>query len=57
MTLSPVALFAVAYQEILLRARLPDWTLVAPMVGWTAGTLGLGYLVFRRLSPGLAEEV
>jgi homopolymeric O-antigen transport system permease protein len=57
MTVSPLALFAVAYQDVLLKAQLPDWHLVVPMVGWTLITVGLGYMVFHRLSPRVAEEV
>jgi homopolymeric O-antigen transport system permease protein len=56
-SLSPTALFAVSYQEVLLQARLPEWSLLAPMVGWTFATLVLGYLVFRRLHRRMAEEV
>jgi ABC-type polysaccharide/polyol phosphate export permease len=55
--LSPLALFALAYQDVLLWARWPEWALIAPVVGWSAATVGLGYLIFRRLSPTLAEEV
>jgi homopolymeric O-antigen transport system permease protein len=55
--LSPLALFAIAYQDILLRARLPEWGLIVDVVVWSAATVGLGYLIFRRFSPTLAEEV
>ena len=55
--LSPPALFAIAYQDILLRAQLPGWSLLVSMIGWTFATVGLGTLVFRRLSPRMAEEV
>jgi len=57
MKLSPLALFALASPDVLLQARLPEWALIVPLVGWSAATVGLGYLVFRRLSPTLAEEV
>src|SRR5262249_20542164 len=57
MRLSPLALFALAYQDVLLRARLPEWALIAPLAGWSAAMVWLGYLVFRRFSPTLAEEV
>ena len=56
-TLSPVALFAVAYRRSSFGACCPNWTIIASMVAWTAATLGLGYLVFRRLSAGMAEDV
>jgi ABC-type polysaccharide/polyol phosphate export permease len=55
--LSPLALFAIAYQDILLGARLPEWSLAAPVVAWSAATVGFGYLIFRRFSPTMAEEV
>lgn len=57
MKLSPLTLFTLAYQDVLLRARLPEWALIAPVVAWSAGTIWLGHLIFRRLSPTLAEEV
>ena len=56
-SLNPTALFAIAYQDVLLRARLPEWSLLAAMIGWTISTVWLGHLVFRRLSPRMAEEV
>jgi ABC-type polysaccharide/polyol phosphate export permease len=55
--LSPLALFALMYQDVLLRGQLPEWSLVAPVVAWSTATVGLGYLVFHRLGPTLAEEV
>jgi ABC-type polysaccharide/polyol phosphate export permease len=57
MKLSPLALFALTYQDVLFRARLPEWELIAPVIGWSAATVGVGYLVFRRFSPTLAEDV
>ena len=55
--LSPLALFAIAYQDILLQARLPEWGLIVRVVVWSAATVGIGYLIFRRFSATLAEEV
>jgi ABC-type polysaccharide/polyol phosphate export permease len=55
--MSPLALFTIAYQDILLRARLPEWGLMAGVVLWSAATVGLGYTIFRRFSSTLAEEV
>jgi ABC-2 type transport system permease protein len=57
MKFSPLALFTISYQEVLLRARLPEWSLVTPVVAWTTATVGIGHLIFRRFSPTLAEEV
>ena len=54
---NPLALFTLAYQDVLLRARLPEWALIGPIVGWSTATVGLGYLVFRWFSPTMAEEV
>ena len=56
-TLSPTALFAVSYQDVLLGAQLPEWRLLTPLMGWAFATLGLGFLVFRRLHRQMAEEV
>jgi lipopolysaccharide transport system permease protein len=55
--LSPLALFAISYQDVLLRARFPEWDLIVPVAAWSAVAVGCGYLIFRRFSPTLAEEV
>lgn len=57
MRASPLALFALAYQDVLLRARFPGWSLSGLVVCWSAATIVLGYAVFRRFSPTLAEDV
>jgi homopolymeric O-antigen transport system permease protein len=57
MTISPLTLFALAYQDVLVKAHRPEWMLVAPLIAWTIAALGLGHLVFRRLSHRMAEEV
>jgi ABC-type polysaccharide/polyol phosphate export permease len=57
MLISPLAAFAVAYQDLLLKAELPHWRLLAVIVAWTLASVGVGYLVFHRLSPRVAEEV
>jgi lipopolysaccharide transport system permease protein len=57
MTVSPLALFAISYQDVLVKGILPSPTVFASLVGWTFATLYVGYLIFYRLSPRMAEEV
>ena len=55
--LSPLAAFAIAYQDVLFWGRVPAPGLVATLLGWTTVALVGGYAIFRRYSPGFAEEV
>ncbi len=55
--LSPLAAFAVAYQDALFWGRPPDAWTTATMVGWTALCLVTGRAIFRWYSPTFAEEV
>lgn len=54
---NPVTLFAGAYRHLLYDLRWPPPADAAALVGWSAGALLLGGLVFRRLSGRLAEEL
>lgn len=54
---SPLAAFAVSYQDVLFWGRVPDVTAVATLLGWTAVSLLVGSTVFRWYSPTLAEQV
>jgi len=54
---SPLAAFAIAYQDVLFWGRVPPSSLLAVLLGWTAVALLGGYAIFRRFSPGFAEEV
>jgi ABC-type polysaccharide/polyol phosphate export permease len=55
--LSPLAAFAIAYQEVLFWGRVPEYLVVSVLVGATALALFSGHTLFRRYSPGFAEEV
>jgi ABC-2 type transport system permease protein len=55
--LSPLALFAILYQDILLQTKLPEWGLIVRVLVWSVATVGIGYLIFRRFNTTLAEEV
>ena len=49
---SPTALFAVAYQDVLLHAHLPEWNLLVPMAGWTVGTFCSAIWSSAGTAPG-----
>jgi ABC-2 type transport system permease protein len=55
--LSPLAAFAMTYQDVLFWGRLPEGVVAAAVLGWTAAALLGGYALFRRFSGNLAEEV
>ena len=55
--LSPLAAFAIAYQDVLFWGRVPEEMVLATLVGWTAAALLAGHALFRRFSPAFAEEV
>jgi ABC-type polysaccharide/polyol phosphate export permease len=54
---NPFARFAAAYRNLLYDLRWPPVTTFALLVGYAAGSLLLGGLVFRRLAGRLAEEL
>lgn len=54
---NPMTLFAGAYRALLYDLRWPPLGTLGALVGWAAGALLLGGLVFRRLSRRLAEEL
>lgn len=54
---SPLAAFALAYQEVLFRGRAPAPVIVAGVVLFPVAALLLGLWVFRRYSPTFAERL
>lgn len=57
MDFNPMAVLLEAYRDVLLEGRLPDygpvlWVLLAGLA-----LSAVGYTVFRRLAPGIAEEL
>jgi ABC-type polysaccharide/polyol phosphate export permease len=55
--LNPLAAFAGAYQDVLFWGRPPAPVTVVTILGSAVLALGGGLAFFRRMSPGLAEEV
>ena len=55
--LSPLAAFAIAYQDVLFWGQMPEEMVLATLVGSTAAALLGGHALFRRFSPAFAEEV
>jgi ABC-2 type transport system permease protein len=55
--LSPLAAYAIAYQDILVRGRLPSLEVMASIVAWAIVSLMAGYAIFRRYSTRLVEEL
>ena len=55
--LSPLAAFAIAYQDVLFWGKVPEPLVLSTLGGWTVVALLGGYAIFRRFSPGFAEEV
>lgn len=54
---SPLAAFALAYQDVLFWGRVPSVVLGSTVLLWTASVLLIGHTIFRWYSPTLAEEV
>ena len=54
---SPLAAFALAYQDLLFWGRLPDTNVLGVLVVSTLASLLIGVAVFRRFSAALPEEV
>jgi ABC-type polysaccharide/polyol phosphate export permease len=55
--LSPLAAFAIAYQDVLFWGKVPEPLVLSTLGGWTVVALLGGYAIFRRFSPSFAEEV
>lgn len=54
---SPLAAFAIAYQDVLFWQRAPEPIVLATLLASPLLALAVGLAVFRRLSPGFAEQV
>lgn len=46
-----------AYQRVLVEGTAPDWTTLVPLSILTLAVAGGSWLVFRRLSPDLVDEL
>jgi homopolymeric O-antigen transport system permease protein len=55
--LSPLAAFAIAYQDVLFWGRVPEALVLSTVLGWTVAALLGGLALFRRFSPVFAEVV
>ncbi len=55
--LSPLAAFAIAYQDVLFWGRVPEGFVLSTVFGCTVVALLVGHALFRRYSPAFAEEV
>jgi homopolymeric O-antigen transport system permease protein len=54
---SPLAAFAIAYQDVLFWGRLPEHAVALALLAWTAVALLVGLAVFRRTNRTFAEEI
>lgn len=54
---NPLALFTIAYHDVLFYGRVPELSLITSLLGWTAAALLMGHAVFRRFSHAFAEIV
>lgn len=55
--LNPLAQFVDAYRDLVYQLRLPGLVQTVGLLAVTAGTFALGWLVFRRGSPDVGEEL
>jgi ABC-2 type transport system permease protein len=55
--LNPMVEFVEAYRDLLYDLRAPSAASIAYLLFVSFATLALGYTVFRRLEPKLAEEL
>jgi lipopolysaccharide transport system permease protein len=54
---NPMARFVVAYQRVLVEGSAPDWSTLLPLAAVTGLVAAGAWLVFRRLSPDLVDEL
>jgi lipopolysaccharide transport system permease protein len=57
MKLSPLASFAVGYQDILFWGRIPELLVSSSILCWSMVVFFVGYLLFNWYDPALAELV
>ena len=55
--LNPLVPLVECFRRVLYDLRFPDLGQLAYVTGWAVGLLLLGWWVFTRLEPRLAEEV
>ena len=55
--LNPLVRMVEAFRDVLYDMRFPTLTTVLYLLAWAIGVLVLGFLVFGRLEPRLAEEL
>ncbi len=55
--LNPMTAFALAYQDAAYWGRVPDGSTIATMAGWAAAVFLIGWMIFRRRVPYLAEDL
>ena len=55
--LNPIARFIEAFRAVLYDLRFPSWSTIVYLLAWTVGSLLVGWWVFGKLEPRLAEEV
>jgi ABC-type polysaccharide/polyol phosphate export permease len=55
--LNPLARFIEAFRAVLYDLRFPSLGTMLYLLGWTVGSLLVGWWVFGKLEPRLAEEV
>ena len=46
-----------AYQQVLVEGTAPDWPTLVPLSILTLAVAGGAWLIFRRLSPDLVDEL
>ena len=56
-SINPMVGFVGAFRSLLYDMRFPDWTQMGYITLWSAAMLALGFTVFRRFEPRLAEEL
>lgn len=57
LALNPMTPFVLAYQDIAYWGRPPGSGTVLTMVAWAVGALLIGWAIFRRRAPYLAEDL
>jgi ABC-2 type transport system permease protein len=55
--LNPIARFVEAFRAVLYDLAFPRWSTLVYLFAWTVGSVVVGWWVFQKLEPRLAEEV